>query len=164
MLDLKENAHLPSYEDGRGGFPQRGFSHLINVAKEWEEWSAERWVRLPTGTGSVPSMAWLLDCRDMGQQKGGDYWNNKEVLELGKSKWQQKIDNITCQSHNAKTKPDNFAVRWVLDNEASEKGMDVLTCMCTSPASVQLKKKMSQFSEPEIKVQIKDFKFKWQAY
>lgn len=154
MLDLKENAHLPSYKGDRGGFLQRGFSSLISDAREWEEQSAKRWMRLPTSTSSSPKMAQLPNCGDMGQRKGGGYWNNKEVLELGKSKWEQKVGNITCQSCNAKTKPDTFAVEWALDNECLEKSMDLLTCTCTPPASVQLKKKMSQIMQPEIKVPI----------
>lgn len=152
MLDLKEKAHLPSCEDDRGGFMQRGFSHLISAAREWEEWSAERWVRLPTGTSGAPNMARLPNCGIMGQQKGGDYWNKKEVLELGKSKWQQKPGSVIFHSCNAEMKPDTFAVRWVLDNESLEKGMGLLTCTCTPLARVQLKKKMSQFAEPEMKV------------
>lgn len=42
-----------------------------------------------------------------------------------------------------KMKPDNFAVRWVLSNKSSEKGMDLLACVCAPPASVQPEKKTS---------------------
>lgn len=47
-------------------------------------------------------------------------------------------------------KPDNFVVRWVLDNKSLEKGMDLLSYVCAPPASVQPKKKTSHFAEPEI--------------
>lgn len=63
-----------------------------------EEQLAERCVRLPTRTHGAPNMARLPSCKRMGQQKGGDYRNKKEVLELGKSKWQQRTANITRQS------------------------------------------------------------------
>lgn len=52
-----------------------------------------------------------------------------------------------------KMKPDNFAVRRVLDNKSLEKGMDLLACVCAPPASEQPKKKTSHFAQPEIKVQ-----------
>lgn len=118
VLDIKENTHLPSCEDDSGEFLQRGFSHLISVAREWEEQLAERWMRLPTGTTDALKRARLPHCGDMGQRKGVDCWNNRKVLELGKSKWQQKIGcqkNI-YQSCNAKPNPGNFAERWVLNN------------------------------------------------
>lgn len=140
VIDLKENAYLPSCEEDRGGFLQRGFSHLISVAREREEQSVKRWMRLPTGTSGAPNMARLPNCGDAGQRKGGDYRNIKEVLELGKSKWQQKIGCGTRQSCNVKPKPDDFGVRWVLDNESLKKGTDLLMCSCTPTATVQLKK------------------------
>lgn len=63
-----------------------------------EEQLAERWVRLPTRTRRAPHMARLPSCGRMGQRKGRDYWNEKEVLELGKSKWQQGRASVIRQS------------------------------------------------------------------
>lgn len=96
-----------------------------------------------------------LDCQIAGlwvSKKVEITGTKKEVLELGKSKWQQKPGSVIFHSCNAEMKPDTFAVRWVLDNESLEKGMGLLTCTCTPLARVQLKKKMSQFAEPEMKV------------
>lgn len=55
-----------------------------------------------------------------------------------------------CQSFNAKMKPDNFVARWVLDNKSLEEGLDLSSCVCAPPASVQPKKKTSHFAEPEM--------------